>query len=81
MDEKKYMAVEDLIYTKGYISEKTYIEFRDRYKECIRMLNGLEKTLEKKLPAKDRRWEISEAYADYGSNADASTTGWLIHEQ
>jgi four helix bundle protein len=27
---------------KGYISEKVYSEFRGRYKECIRMLNGLE---------------------------------------
>jgi len=25
-------------------------------KECIRMLNGLEKSLEKHLPESDRRW-------------------------
>jgi four helix bundle protein len=35
---------------KGYITDKIYLEFRDRYKECIRMLNGLEKTLERKIP-------------------------------
>ena len=27
---------------KGYITDKIYREFQDRYKECIRMLNGLE---------------------------------------
>ena len=31
---------------KGYITEKVYLEFKRRYKECIRMLNGLEKTLD-----------------------------------
>lgn len=61
---------------KGYITEKTYIEFRGRYKECIRMLNGLEKTLEKKLPVKERRWEIAEASAEYGNNEDPCTPGW-----
>jgi len=45
---------------KGYISEKVYMGFRNRYKECIRMLNGLEKTLERKIPERDRRWQISE---------------------
>ena len=30
--------------------------YRSRYKECIRMLNGLEKSLEKHLPESDRRW-------------------------
>jgi len=44
---------------KGYISEKVYMGFRNRYKECIRMLNGLEKTLERKIPERDRRWQIS----------------------
>jgi len=61
---------------KGYITEKTYIELRGRYKECIRMLNGLEKTLEKKLPVKERRWEIAEACAEYGNNEDPCIPGW-----
>ena len=30
--------------------------YRSRYKECIRMLNGLEKSLEKHVPESDRRW-------------------------
>ena len=61
---------------KGYLSEKRYIEFRNRYKECIRMLNGLEKNLEKKLPKKDRRWEISEAHSNYGKKLENNLSGW-----
>jgi len=41
---------------KQYIDGQTYESFRERYQECIRMLNGMEKTLEKQLPAKERRW-------------------------
>ena len=43
---------------KGYIDEQTYQSNRQRYKECIRMLNGLEKTLEKQLPEDSRKWKI-----------------------
>ncbi len=41
---------------KGYIDEPMYQNFRERYQECIRMLNGLERTLEKQLPENQRRW-------------------------
>jgi four helix bundle protein len=41
---------------KGYIEQSVCITYRNRYKECIRMLNGLEKSLEKHLPESDRRW-------------------------
>src|SRR6266566_2728985 len=41
---------------KCYIEEAVYLSFRDRYHECVRMLNGLERTLEKKLPPSERRW-------------------------
>ncbi len=44
---------------KGYITESTYMDFRGRYKECIRMLNGLEKTLERKVPERERRWQVT----------------------
>ena len=44
---------------KKHISKQTYESFRKRYKECIRMLNGLEKTLERKLPDQDRRWQVA----------------------
>ena len=51
---------------KGYIMEKVYLEIRGRYKECIRMLNGLEKTLERKIPERERRWQLAEETAVYG---------------
>jgi len=38
---------------KGYMD--MYGAYRNRYKECIRMLNGLEKSLEKHLPEAERR--------------------------
>ena len=41
---------------KGYIDQSVYSSYRSRYKECIRMLNGLEKSLEKHLPESERRW-------------------------
>lgn len=61
---------------KGYITEKIHLEFRDRYKECIRMLNGLEKTLEQKVPERDRRWQLSEDKAVYNSAIQLSSKGW-----
>ena len=41
---------------KAYIAEKVFRSYKSRYKECIRMLNGMEKSLEKHLPERDRRW-------------------------
>lgn len=41
---------------KGYIAEQQYDHYRARYLECIRMLNGLEKTLERQLAESSRRW-------------------------
>ena len=41
---------------KGYLTSDTYFSYRVRYKECIRMLNGLEKRLEQHLPDTSRRW-------------------------
>ena len=63
---------------KGYITEKVYLEFRDRYRECIRMLNGLEKSLERNIPEKDRRWQVKEDSAGYGLNDDAPPIGWPV---
>ena len=61
---------------KAYVSEKVYLEFRDRYKECIRMLNGLERTLERKLPERDRRWQVSEKSLSYGAEGEPPHEGW-----
>jgi four helix bundle protein len=41
---------------KGYLSEQAYDTFRNRYRKCIRMLNGMEKTFERHLDAPTRRW-------------------------
>jgi len=35
---------------KGYITRKLFEVYRRRYQECVRMLNGLERTLERQLP-------------------------------
>jgi four helix bundle protein len=44
-------------FLKGHIDVATYRGYRGRYKECIRMLNGLERTLERQLPQEARRWK------------------------
>ena len=41
---------------KGYTTEEVFRSYKSRYKECIRMLNGMEKSLEKHLPESERRW-------------------------
>jgi four helix bundle protein len=41
---------------KGYIDESIYEEFRSRYQECVRMLNGLERKLESRLAPSARRF-------------------------
>jgi len=43
---------------KGYMDQSVYSSYRTRYKERIRMLNGLEKSLEKHLPESERRWPL-----------------------
>jgi hypothetical protein len=63
---------------KGYITEEVYQSFRARYKECVRMLNGLEKTLERKLPERERRWIVGETAETYGNNPDLADAGWPI---
>ena len=60
-----------MAYLKGYETQKTYEEYRERYKECIRMLNGMERTLEKQLPESARRWprpSVSEEAEDYDAD-------------
>ena len=41
---------------KQYITQQNYNDYRERYLECIRMLNGLERTLERQLETNSRRW-------------------------
>jgi hypothetical protein len=41
---------------KRYLAQATFEAIRDRYEECVRMLNGLEKTLERQLDESQRRF-------------------------
>lgn len=41
---------------KCYITQEAYAQYRSRYKECTRMLNGLERAYERHLPERERRW-------------------------
>jgi hypothetical protein len=40
------------------------------------MLNGLEKTLEKKLPPRDRRWHVEEPEVSYAADTEQCPPGW-----
>ena len=61
---------------KKYLPDDVFRNYRARYKECIRMLNGLERTLERKLPDTDRRWRLAEDHDAYDSNVGLSSSGW-----
>jgi len=41
---------------KSYIAREVFETFCERYQECVRMLNGLERTLEKQLDESQRRF-------------------------
>ena len=59
---------------KGYIDQHVFNDMRSRYKECIRMLNGMERTLELNLPESQRRWpsQLADVAAPgYNSDPDA----------
>jgi four helix bundle protein len=43
-------------FRKGYTAQDQFDGLRDRYEECVKMLNGLEKRLERDLAPADRRW-------------------------
>jgi four helix bundle protein len=45
-----------MAFKKRYIDRETFEDIRASYKQCIRMLNGLERSLEKYVPMSDRRW-------------------------
>jgi hypothetical protein len=63
---------------KGYIKDEVFLSFQTRYKECIRMLNGLEKTFERKVSEKDRRWHIAEESKEYSINNRQSYIGYPV---
>jgi len=63
-------------FLKKYISKETFGAFRSRYQECVRMLNGLERTLEQKLPPGERRWQVSEDRMPYGQETEFCPPVW-----
>jgi len=42
------------------------------------MLNGLEKTLERKLPLAERRWVVRDPSEPYDGNTEFPDSGWRI---
>lgn len=50
----------DVGFRKRYLSAEQFDGFRTRYEECLRMLNGLERSYERKLPLAERRWRSGE---------------------
>ena len=67
-----------MAHLKGYETQKTYEDFHDRYQECIRMLNGMKRTLEKQLPETDRRWPQS-TVRENGEDYETSPRGFPEH--
>jgi hypothetical protein len=57
---------------------ETYKKLCRLHIECIRMLNGLEKTFERKVPARGRRWQLVEKTAVYGVNDESFPQGCPI---
>jgi hypothetical protein len=45
------------------------------------MLNGLEKTLERKIPERERRWQLAEESAEYGLNGEPLSQGWPLVDE
>ena len=50
---------------KGYLDSSVFGELKERYTECIRMLNGLERNLEKALPEREQKWAVGEGSVEY----------------
>ena len=60
------------------VATKSYLDVEDL--EVYRMLNGLEKTLERKLPDRERRWQVAEESSEYGVSIEQYPQGWPISE-
>jgi hypothetical protein len=84
---KTYLDVEDLqVYQKlcqlhleicdlshAWPTEERYELGSQIRRSSIRMLNGLEKSLERHLPEKERRWAVAETTDDYDQSPDLNT--------
>ena len=49
---------------KRYVPGTEYAAFRSRYQECVRMLNGLERTLENQINQHHRRWPTDSGHPE-----------------
>jgi four helix bundle protein len=45
-----------IAHRKKYLSSEIFESYRERYEECVKMLNGLERRLERQLPPSERKW-------------------------
>lgn len=59
----------------GYEDRETFEDLKARYETCIRMLNGMERTFERQLPQRERRWPdtLREQGEEYGSQEDSES--------
>jgi four helix bundle protein len=48
---------------KAYIKQEQFDGLSARYEECIRMLNGLERSFEQSLPERERKWSVEPSEA------------------
>jgi len=57
---------------KTYETRETFESYRERYSECVRMLNGLERTLEQRLPSHERKWpRVREDSPEYEAHPES----------
>jgi four helix bundle protein len=56
---------------KSYINAQQYAAIKERYVECVRMLNGMERTLERQLDAASQRWPTGSASENRPCTADS----------
>jgi len=64
---------------KRYITAEVYeVISREVQGNASGLLNGLEKTLERKLPEGERRWVVKEHPETYRDNSDIVDSGWPI---
>lgn len=49
---------------KGYLIPQEHHALRAEYERCVRMLNGLERSLEQQLPLQERRWPTIQKQAN-----------------
>jgi hypothetical protein len=67
----------DEVIAKNYLECAIFRTYR-RYKECIRIVNGLEKRLKLKIPKQEQHWQIKEGLAVFGASDETLPHGWTV---